>query len=57
VEKSLDRGDYSLKKILEPAVIDVQILSKELTTTSRELGQNPSNLLFKSRKQRRGPGE
>ncbi len=57
VEKSLDRGDYNLKKILEPAIIDTQILLKELSTVSRELEQNPSGILFKSRKSRRGPGE
>ena len=57
IEKSLDRGDYSLKKILEPAVIDVQILAKELSQMSRTFEQNPGSLLFKSRKPRRGPGE
>jgi phospholipid/cholesterol/gamma-HCH transport system substrate-binding protein len=57
VEQSLDRGDYSLKKILEPAVVDVQILAKELSAMSRSFEQNPSGLLFKSRKPRRGPGE
>jgi len=57
IEKSLDRGDYSLKKILEPVIIDTQILVKELSTMSRELEQNPSGILFKSRKSRRGPGE
>lgn len=57
VEKSLDRGDYNLKKIFEPVVIEAQILSKQLSKTSRDLGQNPSDLLFKSRKSRRGPGE
>jgi len=57
VEKSLDRGDYSLKKILEPVIVDTQILLKELSTMSRELEQNPSGILFKSRKSRKGPGE
>lgn len=57
VEKSLDRGDYSLKKILEPAVIDVQILTKQINSMTRELENNPSDLFFKSRKSRRGPGE
>lgn len=57
VEKSLDRGDYNLKKILEPVIIDTQILVKELSTMSRELEQNPSAILFKSRESRRGPGE
>jgi len=57
IEKSLDRGDYSFKKILEPVIIDTQILVKELGMMSRELGQNPSGILFKSRESRRGPGE
>lgn len=57
VEKSIDRGDYNFKKMLEPVLIDVQILAKELSAVSRELGENPSGLLFKSRKPRRGPGE
>lgn len=57
VEKSLDRGDYNLKKIFEPILVDMQILSTQLNSMSRELGENPSGLLFKSRKSRRGPGE
>ena len=57
VEKSLDRGDYNLKKILEPVMVDTQILLKELSTMSRELEQNPSGILFKSRTSRKGPGE
>ena len=56
-EKSLDRGDYNLKKMLEPMLVDIQILSSQLSTMSRDLGENPSDLLFKSRKSRRGPGE
>jgi len=57
VEKSLGRGDYNVKKILEPVMVDTQLLLKELRVLSRELGQNPSAVLYKSRKQRRGPGE
>lgn len=57
VEKSLDRGDYNLKKILEPMLIEIQILSNQLNTMTRELGNNPSEILFKSRKSRKGPGE
>ena len=56
-EKSLDRGDYNLKKIFEPLLVDMQILSNQLSTMSRELGQNPSDVFFKSRESRRGPGE
>ena len=57
VEKSIDRGDYNLKQIFEPMLIEIQILTNQLTTMSRQLEQNPSELLFKSRKLRRGPGE
>jgi len=56
-EKSLDRGDYNLKKMLEPILVEIQILSNQLNSMSRELGQNPSDILFKSRKLRKGPGE
>ena len=56
-EKSLDRGDYNLKKMIEPMLVDIQILSKQLNDTTKSLGENPSDLFFKSRKVRRGPGE
>jgi len=56
-EKSLDRGDYNLKKILEPMLVEIQILSNQLNSMTREISQNPSELLFKSRESRRGPGE
>ncbi len=57
VEKSLNRGDYNLKKILEPMLIDIQILTGQLNVITKELGESPSDLLFKSRKLRKGPGE
>jgi len=56
-EESLNRGDYNLKEIFKPMLIDIKILTKELTDLSRELKQSPNNLLFKSRRGRRGPGE
>lgn len=57
VENSIDRGDYNLKQIFEPILIEIRILTNQLNTMSRQLEQNPSDLLFKSRKLRRGPGE
>ena len=57
IEKSIDRGDYNLKKILEPMLVDVEILLNQINTMSQSLESNPSDLLFKSRKSRRGPGE
>ncbi len=56
-EKSLDRGDYNAKKILEPMIVDLGILSEQMTDLVKEFEQNPSDIFFKSRKPRRGPGE
>ncbi|HQR73616.1 MAG TPA: MlaD family protein [Sulfurovum sp.] len=57
VEKSIDRGDYNLKQIFEPLLVDIRILSGQLSDMSREFEANPSDVLFKSRKPTKGPGE
>lgn len=57
VEKSLERGDYSFKKIFEPILVDMEILLNQLGDMSRSVENNPSGLLFKSRTSRKGPGE
>ncbi len=57
VERTLKRGDYNLRRIFEPMLIEIEILSQQLHTLSRELGQSPSDLLMKSRRRRGGPGE
>jgi len=57
VEKSLDRGDYDLKTILDPAMVEINILSEQINDIAKEFKQSPSDIFFKSRKQRRGPGE
>jgi len=56
-EKSLNRGDYNIKEVFEPMLVDISILTEQLTDLSRELQNNPNGLLFKSRRKRRGPGE
>ena len=56
-EKSLNRGDYNIKEVFEPMLVDISILTEQLTDLSRELQDNPNGLLFKSRRKRRGPGE
>jgi phospholipid/cholesterol/gamma-HCH transport system substrate-binding protein len=56
-EKSLDRGDYNAKKMLEPMLIDISILSQQMTDLAKEFEQSPNDIFFKSRKSRRGPGE
>ena len=57
VERTLDRGDYNLKKIFEPMLIEIEILSNQIDDLAKELKQSPSDIFFKSRKTRRGPGE
>lgn len=57
VEKSIDRGDYNLKKIFEPLLVDMGILSQQVNDLAQELKENPNDILFKSREARRGPGE
>jgi len=56
-EKSLNRGDYNIKETFQPMLVDIGILTEQLTDLTRQLQQSPSNVLFKSRKQRGGPGE
>jgi len=55
--KSIDRGDYNAKKIFEPMIVDIGILTDQLNDLAKEFEQSPSDILFKSRKPRRGPGE
>jgi hypothetical protein len=57
VEQSVDRGDYNMKKILEPLIVDMQILSTQMSEFAGELEQSPSDLIFKSRTPLKGPGE
>ena len=57
VEKSIERGDYNLKKIFEPMLVDIEILLAQLNEMSRSIENNPSDLLFKSRESVKGPGE
>jgi phospholipid/cholesterol/gamma-HCH transport system substrate-binding protein len=57
VEKGLDRGDYNLKKIFEPLIIDTSLLTTQINSMIREMEESPSDVIFKSRKPRKGPGE
>jgi phospholipid/cholesterol/gamma-HCH transport system substrate-binding protein len=57
VEKSLDRGDYNIKKIFEPVLVEIGIVSEQVNDLANELHESPSDLFFKARKVRRGPGE
>jgi len=57
VEKSLDRGDYNIKKIFEPVLVEIGIVSEQVNDLANELHESPSDIFFKSRKIRKGPGE
>ena len=57
VEKGLDRGDYNMKKIFEPLIIDTSLLTTQINAMIREMEESPSDFVFKSRKARKGPGE
>jgi phospholipid/cholesterol/gamma-HCH transport system substrate-binding protein len=57
IEKSLDRGDYNVKKIFEPLLVDIGIVSEQINSLAKQFQESPNDILLKSRKQRGGPGE
>ncbi len=57
IERTINRGDYNLKKILNPMIIDIRELSRELEMMSTHLDRSPSDIFFKSKKSAKGPGE
>ncbi len=57
VEKSLDRGDYDMRTILGPMMVEINMLSEQVNDIAKEFKESPSDIFFKSRRHRRGPGE
>ncbi len=57
VEKTLKRGDYNLKKIFEPMLVDIELMSNQISEIMKEIDRSPSDMIFKSRKRRKAPGE
>jgi len=57
VYKGLKRGNYNLKAIFEPMTIDLRVLTNSINALVREIEQSPNDILFKSRKTIKGPGE
>jgi phospholipid/cholesterol/gamma-HCH transport system substrate-binding protein len=57
VERSLKRGDYNLKKLFEPVLVDIEIMGNQINDLMQQVERSPNDLLFKSRKTRKGPGE
>jgi len=60
VSKTIKRGDYNLKKILAPAIVNLHELSIEYKELAQELKAflaNPTNSLFNPKNLPKGPGE
>ena len=57
VKKGLRRGDYNLQRIFQPLNTDIHILTEQLNELLRNLENSPNDIIFKSRKMQRGPGE
>ncbi len=56
-EKSVIRGDYNMQRIMKPIIIDLQELSIQIEQMATEFEESPSDILFKSTKPQKGPGE
>jgi len=54
---TIKRGDYNLKRILEPILTDIEVMSEQVNDLSRQMQRSPNDIIFKSRKSRKGPGE
>ena len=57
IKKTVNRGDYNMQKIMQPTISDLRVLSEQLDALTRQLRESPSDLLYKSSRPRRGPGE
>ena len=57
LNKGLNRGDYNLRAIFEPLTIDTRLLTNEISSLVRQISRSPSDIIFKSRKSIKGPGE
>ncbi len=54
---SIKRGDYNLNRILQPMITDIRVLTTQIEDLSIMLERSPSDILFKSSKTKKGPGE
>jgi len=60
VNRTIKRGDYNLKQILKPAVVDLKELSieyKELADDLKSVARNPAGAIFNGKSLPKGPGE
>ncbi len=60
IDKTIKRGDYNLRRILKPAIIDLKELSVsyiELSNEFKSLLQSPTQAIFNGASMPKGPGE
>jgi methyl-accepting chemotaxis protein len=57
IEKTVNRGDYNMQKIMQPTLNDMRRLSAQIDELARGLKASPSDILYKSNTPRKGPGE
>jgi phospholipid/cholesterol/gamma-HCH transport system substrate-binding protein len=60
IDKRLKRGEYDLRRLIRPLQVDISELSyryQELAEELKNLGRNPSSILFGGGRPPKGPGE
>ena len=64
LDKTLKRGDYNINNIAEPTMgqlnellLEVQSLATQMQNAVKSIQESPSDLLFKKKEQKLGPGE
>ncbi len=57
IRKTVNRGDYNMGKIMQPTINDLREVAEQIDALTRQLRESPSDLLYKSSRPRRGPGE
>jgi len=60
INNTIKRGDYNLKRILRPSIIDLKELSvqyKDLANELKALAENPAGSIFNGKARLKGPGE
>lgn len=60
IDKTIKRGDYNLRRILKPAIVDLKELSVsyiELSNEFKSLLQSPTQAIFNGASMPKGPGE
>lgn len=57
LEKTIQKGDYNMRKILEPMIIDIHRVTVQTEEVLFKVQQSPGDLLFQRTIPKKGPGE